>query len=309
MNFAQFAQANGLMPGDVVPDGKWYRCPTSSHPKRRNGSYKLAPDGRIGWLQDFAIHPTPLTWRPDGEEELPPVDFAAIARRQAAERQALIKATQGARKFYYDCRALRGGHPYLEAHGLAMAGCLGLRLDKTGALVVPVLFNGNLMSVQRISADGEKLFWPGASVKGASYTIERPGASIAVLCEGLATGLAIFAAAPLTRIVVAFNAGNMPRVAMPMGMVCVASDNDHKTAARVGRNPGVIAAQEAATALGCGVAIPEGMAGSDWCDWKNEQITERLANRHKQRESDIRRAVDAQIAAAMARHAVFRRGA
>lgn len=309
MMFADFARAAGLIPGDVIADGRWRRCGTESHPKKRNASYKLATDGRIGWIQDFAQHAEPLTWRPEGAEELPRIDFAAIERRKSEARRVLINATNAARRFYFECEPLRGGHPYLSAHGLQMHGCRGLMVDSAGWLVVPVMIERNLMSVQRISPDGEKKFWPGASVKAASYAIERPSASITVLCEGLATGLAIFAAAPLTRVVVAFNAGNLAKVSIPRrGLVVVAADNDHVTEAKIGRNPGLIAAQEAADELGCGVALPTGIAGTDWADWREEMTAKRLADK-PYNQGATRRAVDAEIAVAMSRNARFLRTA
>lgn len=295
----------GLIPGDVIPDGRWHRCPTEAHPKKRNGSWKLALDGLIGWCQDFAVHTEPLTWRPD-KDNLAQVDHSAIARRREIGRRTLIRATSAARAFYTSCAWLRGGHPYLSAHGLDMTGCHGLKIDLDGWLVVPVRLGRSLVSVQRISPEGEKLFWPGASVKGASYTIERTNASISVLCEGLATGLAIFAAAPLVRVIAAFNAGNLARVQMPPGMTVVAADNDHETATRIGSNPGLDAAGVAAAVLGCGVAVPTGIEGTDFCDWRQEMVARRLASRVKERESDIRLAVDAEIAEMMMRNAKFR---
>jgi putative DNA primase/helicase len=308
--FVDFVRSAGLIPGDILQDGNWRRCATETHPRKRNGSYKLAADGLVGWAQNFEIDSDPRTWRPDNSDALDKIDFAAIARRRAAERRALAQATQAARKFYSDCAPLKDGHPYLDSHGLNMAGCLGLKIDASGWLVVPVLIERNLMSVQRISPAGDKLFWSGASVKGASYAIGRPNASITVLCEGLATGLAIFAAAPLARLVVAFNAGNMARVQIPRrGMAVVAADNDHGTAAKLGHNPGLDAAHEAAESLGCGVAVPTGIEGTDWCDYRKERVAFLLADRPKERESSIRRAVDAEIAAAMSRNAKFLRGA
>lgn len=307
MIFESFLREAGLVPLDIQADGKWRRCPTEAKPKKHNGSYKLATDGLVGWCMDYAVHTEPLTWRPDRAGEAPKIDFAAIARRRAMDRKALIQATHAARKFYFDCAPLRNGHPYLESHGLTMAGCRGLKIDVDGWLVVPVLRDQNVMSVQRISPAGEKRFWPGASVKAGSYAIERPGATITVLCEGLATGLAIFAAAPATRIVVAFNAGSLPYVAMPRrGLVVVAADHDHETLARTGTNPGLKAAYEAAHALGCGVAVPEGVLGSDFCDLRQEWLAERLANRGKmEHEGAIRREVDARIATVVTRNAVY----
>src|SRR5690606_18479009 len=95
---------------------------------------------------------------------------------------------------------------------------------------------GTIVSLQRIAADGAKKFWPGPSTKAVHYTIDRRGATVTVLAEGLATGLAIYAATPLARVIVAFNAGNLPALAGAMewsGNVVVAADNDHETAARL----------------------------------------------------------------------------
>lgn len=302
-DFASFLRSADLIPGDIVADGRWYRCPTEAHPRKRNGSYKLAPDGLIGWCQNFEIHSEPMTWRPE-RSTTARIDHAAIARRRAAERRALAEATAAAQKFYSECQPLRGGHPYLKKHDLGMAGCFGLRVDREGWLVIPVLIGSRLISVQRISPEGDKRFWSGASVKGGSYTIQRHGASLNVLCEGYATGAAIFAAAPLSRVVVAFNAGNLTNVPLPTGMRVVAADNDHETEARIGRNPGVEAAQQAAEALGCGVAIPNGISGTDWADYRQEVSARRLASKApRQRDGEIRRAVDAEIAAAMMRNA------
>ena len=62
---------------------------------------------------------------------------------------------------------------------------------------------------------------------------------------------------------------------------------------------GESAAQEAAEILGCGVAIPVGMVGTDWCDLRQEWLQSRLVA--GRRESDIRRAVDGEISAALMR--------
>jgi putative DNA primase/helicase len=310
--FEEFLRAAGLLPRTIAADGRWRRCATVDHPKKKNGAYKLAVDGQVGWCQDWATQSEPTTWRPDEVTTGAPLDLAAMAHRAAEARREQRGAIEGARRFYDGCAPLLGGHPYLEAHGLDMTGCRGLRIDKSGWMVVPAMRGAELLSVQRISIDGEKRFWPGAPVQGASYTIERPHASITVLCEGLATGLAIFAAAPLTRVVVAFHSGNLLRVAEGFprrGMVCVAADNDHATAERIGKNPGLVAAQEVADVLGCGVVAPEGIQGTDWADYRQERLAERLENRGaRERESDIRRAIDAEIAAAVTRGARFLRG-
>lgn len=315
-DFLEALTAHGLRPkGLPVPDGKWHRCPTDHKPKRKNGAYCLAPDGRVGWYWDLALDTQTITWRADGhvrDSLPPPSDHAAMRRQQAQVRAARRAASQGAREFYESCTPLVGGHEYLTAKGLDMAGCRGLRVDGDGWLVIPMERRGQLVSVQRISAHGRKLFWKDAPTSGTSYVIERRGAPLTVLCEGLATGLAIFAAVSTARVVVAFTAGNLPKVAEQLprrGMAAVAADNDHQTEERTGRNPGLVSAEAAAALLGCGVAAPEGIVGTDWADLLLERMEERrgrtLYGRQPESEASIRRAVDGEIAAAMMRAARF----
>ncbi|NHZ40098.1 toprim domain-containing protein [Massilia aquatica] len=275
-DFLQFVQANGIIVPDNFTSGRWIRCKTESHPRKKNGSIKLADDGLVGWCQDYAVHAEPVMWRASDEAAAlaAPIDRAAIARRQAERHAALIKARDGARAYYAACAPLRDSHPYLVSKGLGVAGCVGLRVDHKGWLVVPMLYNGKILSVQRISPEGEKKFHFGATTKCAYYTIERPSAVVTVLVEGFATGLTIYQAIPNCRVVVAFNAGNLPVVAERMdrfGMGVVCADNDLETAARIGRNPGLDAAHAAAELLGVGVAAPA-CNGTDWNDYAMEQM-------------------------------------
>lgn len=307
-DFRAFLESLGLTPGVVAPDGKWRRCRTTDKPRKRNGSYKLTEDGRIGFAVNWATMSDVAIWRASADAVVPEFDAARLDRARSEARRKLIKATQAARDFYESCKPLVGGHPYLNAHDLDMTGCYGLRVDADGWLVVPALRDGKVSTVQRISPDGEKRFWPGASVKGASYTIDRVIASITILCEGLATGLALYAAVRQSRILVAFNAGNMLAVApkIPTGLAVVAADNDWQTEARIGSNPGVLAAQKAAEAIGCGLAVPEGIEGSDWSDLRSEMVRARMeAKKPRERESNIRRAVDVLIATEIGRAARF----
>lgn len=346
MTFEDFVYDLGLRPTrQIVPGATWTRCPTETHPHKRNGAYRLAEDGTIGWARDHAVHAEAIMWRPD-RESAPRRGVrprALTAPHEREQRAEIVRATNAARAFFAACRPLRGGHPYLEAHGLDMTGCYGLRVagrgqrmplgdgretDLCGWLAVPASIGRNIMTVQCIAPDGTKLFWKGASPKGAAYVI-GDGNPITVLCEGLATGLAIYATSPkLFRVVCAFTSGNLPNVAeKASGMVCVASDNDWRTVCQGHRkeglqapfqpwdsrpewctcNPGRCTADKVAKALGCGFALPSG-TGTDFCDMRNELTDTRIANRpygSRATERDIARAVDAEIAAAMQRAAKF----
>lgn len=307
MTFAEFCRAHGLIVDHIPADGYWHRYRTETHKHKKNGAAKLAMDGRIGWVCDHAAATNAHTWRAGADYVAPRIDHAAIAGRREAERKVQKSALQDCMRFWMACAPLRGGHPYLESHGLDMTGCSGLKVDADGWLVVPALRNGEMRSVQRISTEGDKRFWPGLPVSGSSYLIARRNPSITVVCEGLATGLAVFAACPATRVIVGFDAGNMAKVEIPhRGLVVVAADNDLATAERVGHNPGLQAAQRVSEAFGAGVAVPQGITGTDWCDWRQERRAERLARRRRfVSESQVLKAVDEELAREIGRAAKF----
>jgi putative DNA primase/helicase len=311
--FRAAMQSAGLRPCEITPDDRWYRCSTDSHPRGKNGAYKLSLDGTFGLFQDWAIHPNPMVWSDRSSKTISAGKRTSANQFQADERQELATAIKSARCYFDGCQRLRDGHPYSIRKQLEMTGCSGLRTDAAGWLVVPMQINGAFVSVQRISPDGKKLFWPGAPTRGATYIIERHGAELTVICEGLATGLAIFNAAPTSRVVVGFYAGNLVRVAETLprrGMAVVAADNDLATETRTGVNPGIKAAQEAAAVLRCGIAVPRGIAGTDWLDFRNEKIKERRQQESDGRrdDSEIVKAVDAVISAAMALSAADQNG-
>lgn len=272
-DFRTALQAAGLLPRDVVPDSKWRRCPTDDKPRKKNGAYLLTADGRQGYWKNYATDLGWNRWSGEGAVQVDPAAHARWLREQRQrERQARIEAMRGARVFWDHCRPMAPLHPYLERKGLAALGCAGLR-QHSGRLIVPVFFRGSLISVQRITADGDKRFWPGAPVKAGSLVLERPRAAVTCVVEGLATGLAVFQSVRSSRVIVAFDAGNLlPALQelQPTGSVVICGDNDFRTGERRGVNPGRVKAQEVAELLGCGVALPEGVeggsSGSDWAD-------------------------------------------
>jgi putative DNA primase/helicase len=310
MDFGSFLRSVGLIPRDLAP-GKWHRCATESKPRSRNGSYRLIDD-TFGLAQDWAIHTEPCIWRADGSDSVR-LDRRDLARRRAQELRIGAQARDEAQDYYRTCGKLSGSHPYLTAKGLSVFGCEDFRLGPDGSLIVPMRGPDSFLSIQKIAADGSKRFWPGAGTKGARYIIDRHSAAVTVLCEGVATGLTLAAALPSARVVIGFNAGNLPAVAASLrypGMIVVAADNDHETQARIGKNPGLEQAAIAAGSIGCGVAYPE-CAGSDWNDYRAETLAEMRAKdegayRCRRTENDRERVVNAQIASMLMREAVYR---
>lgn len=272
MNFEQALCAAGLRPRDVVADGRWRRCATDDKPRRRNGAYKLAIGGGRGWWRNWATDADLSVWDDDRPVAVRQIDYAAMRARREQERADRIAAMRRARDVWRRARPLNRLHPYLEAKGLSAFGCSGLR-EFDGLLVVPVWLGDWIISVQTIHPDGTKRFAAGAPVKAGAYTIDRERAAVTVLVEGLATGLAVFQAMRQARVVVCFDAGNLLPVVQrlrPTGTVVVAADNDHATQARLGFNPGREKAASAAELIGCGVAWPTGIAGTDWADAAQE---------------------------------------
>lgn len=269
MRFEQALIAAGLIPREIVADGRWRRCRTEDKPRKRNGAYKLSVDGTVGFWRNWALDDSPQVWRDDVAS---PVDAARLAAQVAAarerERKQRIDAMRGARAFWRDCKPLTKAHPYLARKKLSALGCAGLRVHRD-LLVVPVWHGEWLVSVQTITPGGEKRFWPGAPVKAGAYVMDRPAAALTAFCEGLATGLAVFQSVRQARVVVAFDAGNLAPVidrVKPSGSVVICADNDHQTQARLGVNPGIEKATAAAQGIGCGVAYPSGIDGTDWAD-------------------------------------------
>lgn len=302
MRFEDTLRIAGLMPRDVIADDRWHRCPTESKPRKRNGAYRLAHDSRIGWFRDWASHDGVQTWRAGEDTTVRLVDQAALRAARERERGQRIAAMRAARQFWGSAQPMTALHPYLAGKRLSAFGCAGLRVA-SDLLVVPVWHGEWIVSVQTISAAGEKRFWKGAPVKAGCYVIERKGAAMTVFAEGLSTGLAVFQSMRSARVVVCFDAGNLAPVierVKPAGTVVIAADNDHATEARIGVNPGLRKAQEAAQLIGCGVAYPEGIRGSDWADALIEWMPEPDAFSRKPvlpPHRRIERLIHAQIAA------------
>lgn len=265
--FDQVLRAAGLRPREVVADGKWRRCATDDKPRKRNGAYCLHPDGR-GYWRNWATDADLNAWSDASISLASRVDPAVIERRRRQEREQRIQAIKAARAFWNKARPCNLLHPYLERKGLSALGTAGLR-QHDDLLVVPVEWRGRVISVQTITADGQKRFWLGAPVKGGSFEIARQRPAVTVICEGLATGLAVYQCVKAARVIVAFDAGNLLHAVQevkPAGSVVFAADNDHGTQARRGFNPGIEKAKNAAELIDAGVVWPEDIEGTDYAD-------------------------------------------
>src|SRR5574337_1103977 len=183
MSFAAFASACGLLPSEIVPDGRIRRCPTASHPRRKNGAYMLS-DG-WGWAQDWSAHAEPQIWQDGSGGTIDPGQLKAMMALRAREiRAGQERAARHAETLLSECEL--APHAYLDRKGFPEE--LGL-------------------------VDAEKRFLIGARTKGAIYILGSAKSRLTWLCEGYATGLSIRAACSLmampARVVVCFSAGNL----------------------------------------------------------------------------------------------------
>ncbi len=134
-------------------------------------------------------------------------------------------------------------HPYLVKKGI---GPHGLRLSKQGDLLVPAQdIQGQIWTLQRIKADGTKLFSKGGKKLGCFYWIGPQGTQLSrtqdiLLCEGFATGASLYEALAKP-VVVCFDAGNLLPVAKavrqvyPLQRIILAADNDQYTDTNTGQ--------------------------------------------------------------------------
>jgi len=293
MNFETALRLAGLQPpAQIIDDGKWRRCKTEGHKSKKNGAYKLDIGGQRGWYRDWSDGLGVRFWSSD---EAPRAPTAADLERQRKQRdEARARRVEGvrrARQLWADGASYRP-HPYLIDKGLSALGCQVLRLwigsvwqdiddtlpkqVKDTWLLVPLYWRDKLVNVQRISSKGLKVQMPGAPQKACSLILGQSSAAVTVICEGLATGLAVYQSMRNVRVVIAFNAENLQPVAQelkPTGSVVFAADNDWKTALKPhmhGVNPGISKAQNAAELIGAGVAWPEGIEGTDYADLLKE---------------------------------------
>ena len=146
-------------------------------------------------------------------------------------------------------------HPYLKNKGV---NPYGIKLHQSNNnLIIPVLIRGEISSLQSIKESGKKSFFPNGKVSGGYHLIGDVG-PLVLICEGYATGASLYEATGIPTVV-AFNAGNLPKVAKelkkdhPDADFIICADNDKWTSG----NPGRTKAKEAANIVSGIVAYPK----------------------------------------------------
>lgn len=213
-------------------------------------------------------------WQPSRTEPLPPHLLAARkaeqlkARAEALHLDKLAKAqaAKEAATRFNNATPANPNHPYLIAK---MVSAYGLK-QHANQLLIPIYCNKQLINLQTIYPNSDKRFIAGGQVKGGYSVIGNAGAMADsfYVAEGWATGASLHEATSKP-VLVAFNAGNLLAVALdarkafPYAQIVIGADNDANHVS--GKNVGVIAATEAALAVGGQVSTPP--IEGDWNDY------------------------------------------
>ena len=169
-------------------------------------------------------------------------------------------------------------HSYMNGKGLLgewlvnsqiMMGAEQERIEPGALLLVPVYKNGELVNVQKITAEGKKRPIYGGDMSGVCHIIHGPGKTVAVV-EGFATGVTVNRMTNATTYV-AFNTSNLMSIASqarnenPDAMLIIFADNDEHGA-------GLKYAEDAAIPVNAKIALPPEIG--DWDDYRQKYGTE-----------------------------------
>ena len=257
-----------VIEGGPVMDGKWHRAPVEGDKGRNmSGSYRGNLDGRpSGEITNFKSADGTVRWvatgralTPEMREELKAEAKKVKAERVAVREQGTVEAARKASRIFQGLDwASKRMSPYLKAKDVYAHG---VKHDGKGGLVVPACdVNGNLRSLQFISADGAERMLPGGMRAGCMHVLdpkkelgsdlEKLGGAI-IIAEGYATAASVHEAVKRP-VVCAFDAYNLKPVAealrgkCPKAKIVIAADDDRA----MGHAVGLGKAAEAAKAVG-----------------------------------------------------------
>lgn len=182
-------------------------------------------------------------------------------RQQQADAEKRAKWEQAAARARRDW-ALAGPadphHPYLvrkriKPHHLRQLG---------DVLLAPIYWRGEVVNLQRIAADGGKLFLPGGRITGCYCLFGRIEAGVELfIVEGIATAATLHEQTGKA-VAAAMSAGNLLPVGLelkrryPDAVLIVGGDDDRAKEAEGKPNAGKLAANGAALMLTCGYVLP-----------------------------------------------------
>lgn len=210
----------GVITKGYIPDnGKPLRFPTHDKPKSKNGWAILYPEGKAGFVGNWATGESQF-WKAENTSYTPTQIQNFKRSADTALELQYARAAKLANRIW-DRAALQGGSEYFTRKQISPHG---VRFQNN-KIIIPIYDQNNkIISLQFIAPDGSKLFLRGSRTKGGHYKI--PGSNKIIICEGYATALSIHAATGYT-VIAAFSASNIPNVCKYIsGDITIACDND-----------------------------------------------------------------------------------
>jgi phage/plasmid primase-like uncharacterized protein len=180
------------------------------------------------------------------------------AMRVAYEAEVKAKNERAALKAYevWSNAPDANEHEYLTKK--QVSAYQGVKQGSDGRLIVPMAYEGQIVSLQYIAPDSSKRFLSGGRIKGAWFMIEGAGDTVYV-SEGYSTGASVHEATGAT-VYIAFNANNIYEVAsyakrsFPLARLIIAGDDDFENEINIGRQK----AEQAASGLSIECVFPQG---------------------------------------------------
>jgi len=261
VNFRQLMFDNGYNPLEIIADGELHRFTVNGKSQDEAGWYVLFDGGPIpaGAFGDWRSG-NKFTWSEKSEAQMSTAESKTYQEameharrlRDEARQQEQARAQKRAVSIWEKAQPA-SDHSYLKNKGVSS---YGLRCHKK-TLVMPLVDpQGQITTLQFISADGQKRFLTGGKKQGSFFEIPGTG-EVFYLVEGYATGATIHAATGAT-VIVCCDAGNLEPVAgairdkHPRALIVICADNDQWTEG----NPGMAKATAAARLVNGRIAVP-----------------------------------------------------
>lgn len=177
------------------------------------------------------------------------------ARQMQDEERAriAIESASEAQKIWNKSAPVKNDHPYIFKKAIKPF----IAKSHNEFILLPVLTNGEISSLQYIDAQGNKRFLPGGAIKGG-YCILEGDKSVIYICEGWATGCSIHEATGAC-VYVCYQVSNIYDVTSFIkkenlsSIIKIAADNDRFKEG----NPGLSKALIVGQSLECEVIVPE----------------------------------------------------
>lgn len=270
----------GLAVDSPIADGDIHRCHSNVKEKKNKAGWYLVHTFGEHYYAVFGC------WVRDEKRKVSTKDmngdsvgaekaWRIIEERRAAAEMEKIKEAKKVVSNFLEKHTIDPdpGHEYLTTKNVGIHG--DIRMSNR-ALILPVLgVDGEATSYQVISRTGRKRFLYQGVVQGGCFPIPGDDSVTICICEGYSTGATIREATGF-KVLVAFNAGNMEKVAQtarqkfPGKEILICADNDHGTEKKRGFNPGLIAAKKIREKIGLNFVYPPDIQGTDFNDMADE---------------------------------------